>query len=152
VVGKKGDEPKMEIAKEMGADYTLYMEDDPLDQIMELSRGGADFVVDCAGCESALQFAVDVAKPAKEGRGGRGIIALTAAYDQPATLSLDKASMGQLDFRGGWGAGGSETRERAVDLLEGGRFNCDALLTHRYLFEDWEQASADFDAMNGGLG
>ncbi|MCL1896906.1 MAG: alcohol dehydrogenase catalytic domain-containing protein [Clostridiales bacterium] len=146
VVGLKDDGFRMGIAEKTGANHVLYLEDDALGQIVELSRGGADFVVDCAGSESALQFAVDAARPAKEGRGGRGKIALIANYENPVTISFDKASMGQLDFRGGWGCNGRETWQRAIDLLEAGRFNTSALLTHRYALEDWGRAYADVRA------
>ena len=150
MVGMKGDEFRMEIAKKLGVDHICYMENNALEEIMELSRGGADFVANCAGRQESLQFAIDVAKPANEGSGGKGKIAMIAIFGQPVAINLDKVAMGQLDISGGWSCNGSETWERAIDLLGTGKFHPDETITHRYALEDWEQAFADVRARKTG--
>ena len=140
LVGRKTDTKRLEIGKRLGADYTFFIEDGPLGEIMELSRGGADFVADCAGTESATQFAIDVAKPADEGPGGRGRIALIAMWGKKITLRLDKVSMGQLDLGGGWSWNGPESWERAMDLLHCGYIDYQTMITNRYRLTEWETA------------
>jgi L-iditol 2-dehydrogenase len=140
LVGRRCDEKRLEIGKKVGADYIFYSEDSPVPQIMELSNGGAEFVVDCAGTQSGTQLAIDVARPAKEGRGGRGKIALIAMWGQPITLNFDKVSMGQLDLIGGWSWNGPETWEKAIDFLYRGCIDYQSMITSRYTLEDWELA------------
>lgn len=144
MVAQQGDEFRMELAKKLGADGVYYLDDETSQQkIIELSDGGADFIANCSKNEVSLQFAVNVAKPAHEGIGGKGKIALLSTFSKPVTISFDKAAMGQLDFRGGRHYNGPETWVRAIDLLEAGKFDCDMMITHRYLLEEWEQAFAD---------
>ncbi|HHW49794.1 MAG TPA: alcohol dehydrogenase catalytic domain-containing protein [Clostridiaceae bacterium] len=143
LVGTKEDELRLEIGRKVGADYIFCYEDDALNKILDITNGGADFVADCAGTQSGTQFAIDVAKPANTGRGGRGRIALVAMWGKPVTLSLDKASMGQLNLCGGWSWNGPETWERAIDLLYRNCFDYRTIITNRYRLEEWELAFAN---------
>ncbi|MHB1275323.1 MAG: zinc-dependent alcohol dehydrogenase [Candidatus Humimicrobiaceae bacterium] len=146
LVGLHVDEKRLEIGKKVGADLTLFYEDGALEKIMELSGGGADFVADCAGTESGTQFAIDVVKPSNTGKGGRGRIALVAMWGKPITLSMDKASMGQLNFAGGWSWNGPGTWEKAIELLYRGCFDYKSIITSHYKLEEWELAFANLRA------
>ena len=140
LVGKRSDKERLEIGKRVGADHIFYYEDNPLDEIMALSNGGAEFVADCAGTQEGTQLAIDVARPAKEGRGGKGRVALIAMWGKPITLNFDKVAMGQLDLIGGWSWNGSETWEKAIDFLYRGCIDYKAMITNRYKLEEWELA------------
>lgn len=140
LIGRKTDKKRLEIGIKLGADYTFYIEDNPLDEIMELSRGGADFVADCAGTASATQFALDIAKPAGTGPGGRGRIALIAMWGNQITLDFNKIALGQLDLNGGWSWNGPETWRRAVKLLYKGFIDYNNMITNRYALNEWEKA------------
>ncbi len=140
LVGRHSDTKRLEIGKKVGTDYIFYAEDDPAQEIMELSGGGAEFVADCAGTQEGTQLAIDVAKPAKEGRGGRGRIALIAMWGKPITLNFDKVSMGQLDMSGGWSWNGPETWEMAIDFLYRGCIDYKSMITSRYKLEEWKTA------------
>lgn len=143
LIGCKSDTRRLEVGKQVGADYVYYYEDNPLEEIMELSGGGADFVADCAGTQEGTQFAIDVARPAWEGRGGRGRIALIAMWGKPITLNMDKCAMGQLDLSGGWSWNGPETWEKAIDFLYRGAIDYKSMITSRYTLEEWETAFAN---------
>lgn len=65
LVGTRSDEQRLEVGRKVGADYIFYYEDNASDKIFKISKGGADFVADCAGTESGTQFAIDVAKSCK---------------------------------------------------------------------------------------
>ncbi len=140
LVGRRSDTKRLEIGKKVGADYIFISEDDPAEEILRLSNGGADFVADCAGTQEGTQLAIDVAKPAKEGRGGRGRVALIAMWGKPITLNFDKVSMGQLDLSGGWSWNGPETWEKAIDFLYRGCIDYQSMITSRYSIEEWETA------------
>ena len=140
LVGRRSDKERLEIGKRVGADHIFYYEDNPLEKIMELSNGGAEFVADCAGTQEGTQLAIDAARPAKEGRGGKGRVALIAMWGKPITLNFDKVAMGQLDLIGGWSWNGSETWEKAIDFLYRGCIDYKAMITSRYKLEEWELA------------
>jgi threonine dehydrogenase-like Zn-dependent dehydrogenase len=55
----------------------------------------------------------------------------------------DAISLYQLDISGAWSWNGSETWERAVDLISMGVFNLDVLLTNRYRLDQWEAAFSE---------
>jgi threonine dehydrogenase-like Zn-dependent dehydrogenase len=102
LVGLGSDEQRLKIGKKIGTDKVFSYEDSPLQEIMETSKGGADFVADCAGTGSGTQFAIDIAKPFDNGQGGRGKITLVAMWGKPLTLNLDNVSIKQHDLKGSW--------------------------------------------------
>lgn len=146
LIGLKDDTARLEVGKKVGADHVYYYEDNPLEELMDLSKGGADFVADCAGTQTGTQFAIDVARPANTGPGGKGRIALIAMWGGPITLNFDKVAMGQLDLHGGWSWNGPETWKKAVDFLARGVINYKDMITNRYRLEDWEIAFANLRA------
>lgn len=146
LVGLRDDQKRLEIGKKVGADRTFYYEDNPLEELLDLSNGGANFVADCAGSQGGTQLAIDVARPANTGRGGRGRVALIAMWGQPITLNFDKVAMGQLDLHGGWSWNGPETWDLAIDLLYRGCIDYQAMITNRYPLEQWETAFANLRA------
>jgi L-iditol 2-dehydrogenase len=146
LVGLRSDQKRLEIGKKVGADYTFIYEDDPLEELQDLSRGGADFVADCAGTQGGTQLAIDVARPAKTGPGGRGKVALIAMWGEPITLNFDKVAMGQLELHGGWSWNGPETWDTAIELLYRGVIDYQSMITNRYKLEEWELAFANLRA------
>ena len=136
----------MEVGKKIGADYILYSDEHPEQKVMELTGGeGADFVLECAGPKVGnnivgAQHAIDCAKKANEGPGGKGTIAFISLWGEPVSIELDKISLNQLDIHGSWSWNGSETWKRAVDMVTADRFDFDSLITGRYRLEKWEEA------------
>jgi len=124
LIGLRSDEKRMQIGKKVGADYILYSEDEPEKTVQEITRGkGAEFVLECSASEKGVQHAVDCARKAYEGPGGKGIIVFISLWGKKITLKLDQVSLGQLDIRGSWSWNGRESWEHAVDLLDRGLFN-----------------------------
>jgi L-iditol 2-dehydrogenase len=146
LIGLRDDTRRLEVGKKVGADYVFVYEDDPLEELMDLTNGGAEFVADCAGTQAGTQFAIDIARPAHTGPGGKGRIALIAMWGEPITLNFDKVAMGQLDLRGGWSWNGPETWEKAVEFASRGVIDYKSMITSRYKLEDWEQAFANLRA------
>jgi L-iditol 2-dehydrogenase len=141
LIGLKSDEVRLQIGKQVGADYILYSEDKPEKAVMEITDGkGAEFIVECSASQDGVQHAVDCARKAHEGPGGKGVIVFISLWGRKLTLNLDEVSLGQLDIRGSWSWNGRETWEHAVDLLDRGVFNLDPMITNRYHLEQWEQA------------
>lgn len=148
LIGLKGiDEKRLKIGKKVGADYILYSEDNPEEKVMELTNGrGADFVLECSASEKGFQHAINCARRAPEGRGGRGVITSISLWGQPITINADPISLFQLTINGSWSWNGKETWERAVDHIVRGVFDLDSLITNRYKLDDWQDAFANLRA------
>ncbi len=145
--GRSTDAERLEVGRKVGADVAATTDEDPVQAVMDLTGGrGADYVAECSGTESGLQQALDAARAKTEGRGGLGTVCLAAMYGRPVTLSLDRAPMGQLNLIGSWSWSGSETFERAIDLLHLGRIDYRTMITSRYALEEWEVAFANLRA------
>ena len=144
LIGLKSDEKRLQIGKQMGADYTLYSEDGPEKAVMDITVGkGAEFVLECSASQEGVQHAVDCARKAHEGPGGKGVIVFISLWGNKITVNLDEVSLGQLDIRGSWSWNGRETWERALDLLDRGVLDLEPMITNHYELEQWEMAFAN---------
>jgi threonine dehydrogenase-like Zn-dependent dehydrogenase len=145
LVGLRADEARLQIGKKVGADYILYSEEKPADAILELTGGrGADFVLECSASEMGVQHAIECARRSPEGRGGRGVISFISLWGRPITINADPISLFQLNIGGAWSWNGSESWERAVNLISRRVFDLDSLLTGHYTLDDWDKA---FDSL-----
>jgi L-iditol 2-dehydrogenase len=149
LVGLKSDEKRLEIGRQVGADYTIFSEDDPRKVVMDITNGkGAEFVLECSASELGVQHAIDCARKAYEGPGGKGVVVFISLWGRKISVNLDQVSLGQLDIRGSWSWNGRETWEHAVDLLNRGVFNIGPVITGHYELEEWEIAFANLRAKN----
>jgi L-iditol 2-dehydrogenase len=147
LIGLKSDEKRLQIGRQVGADVILYSEDGPAEAVMEITGGkGAEFVLECSASQEGVQHAIDCARKAHEGPGGKGVIVFISLWGRKITVNLDEVSLGQLDIRGSWSWNGRETWEHAVDLLNRGVFNLDPMITNHYALEEWETAFANLRA------
>ena len=147
LIGLRSDEKRLAIGRQVGADHILYSEDSPEKAVMALTNGkGAEFVLECSASEKGVQYAIDCARKAYEGPGGKGVIVFISLWGQRISVTLDQVSLGQLDIRGSWSWNGRETWQHGVDLLERGVFNLDPMITNHYTLEEWETAFAELRA------
>ena len=147
LIGLKSDEIRLQIGKQIGADYVLYSEESPEKTVMEVTDGkGAEFVLECSASQEGVQHAIDCARKAYEGPGGKGVVVFISLWGHELTLDLDQVSLGQLDIRGSWSWNGVETWEHAIDLLDRGVFNLDPMITNHYALDEWETAFANLRA------
>lgn len=146
LIGLKKDIKRLEVGKRLGADHIIYSGEDTKDQILELTSGrGADYVLEAAGPKVGdnivgLQHAIDCAKKSYEGRGGRGTIACMSLWGEAIKVRFDEVCLGQLDISGSWSWNGSETWERAVDLITSGALDLDPMITGSYRLQDYRDA------------
>jgi threonine dehydrogenase-like Zn-dependent dehydrogenase len=141
LIGLKSDEKRLQIGRLMGADYTLYSEDQPEKAVMEITDGkGAEFVLECSASQEGVQHAIDCARKAYEGPGGKGVVVFISLWGHKVTVNLDQVSLGQLDIRGSWSWNGRETWEKAIDLLDRAALRLDPMITNHYGLEQWETA------------
>ncbi|WP_371737169.1 alcohol dehydrogenase catalytic domain-containing protein [Rhodococcus opacus] len=141
-----------EIATALGADICLNLsEHDVTAEISRLTGGtGVDCAVEASGVMSSFPRAVEAT------RIGGTIVVLSSFTGTPdAALSIPLAQWG-------WGIGdktilstfartGSERLARLLRLVQAGRVDLNPLITHRYRFDQAEQAFADVAARVPGL-
>ena len=57
---------------------------------MEVTSGkGAEFVLECSASQDGVQHAIDCARKAYEGPGGKGVIVFISLWGRKLTLDLD---------------------------------------------------------------
>jgi threonine dehydrogenase-like Zn-dependent dehydrogenase len=111
---------------------------------MDITDGkGAEFVLECSASGLGVQHAIDCARKAYEGPGGKGVIVFISLWGESINVNLDQVSLGQLDIRGSWSWNGRETWEHAVDLLERGLFKFDPVITGFYELGEWDTVFAN---------
>lgn len=147
LIGLRSDGRRLQIGQQCGADHILYSDEEPEKAVMEVTAGkGAEFVLECSASQEGVQHAIDCARKAHEGPGGKGVIVFISLWGRKLTLNLDEVSLGQLDIRGSWSWNGRETWERAVDFLTRGVFDLDPMITSHYTLAEWQAAFANLRA------
>ena len=123
LVGSHGDEKRLGLAKEFGADYTLTTEETTLDQRVKFVKDitgnvGADFCIECTGSTVAVEEGVKMIR-----RGGTYVVVgLAAPSSSPVRLDgFREITQKQVLIRGSWA---SETRHliQALRVVESGEF------------------------------
>ncbi|HUW09450.1 MAG TPA: alcohol dehydrogenase catalytic domain-containing protein [Anaerolineae bacterium] len=147
LIGLHDDEKRLAIGRACGADFTLYSEEAPEKTVMEVTGGkGAEFVLECSASQKGVRHALDCARKAYEGPGGKGVVVFISLWGNEITINLDEISLGQLDIRGSWSWNGQETWEHAIDLLDREVFDLDPMITNHYDLDEWETAFANLRA------
>jgi len=153
VTGLRDDALRLEKAKELGADHVYYSEDDPVQEVLELTAGvGADVVLDCSGGEGALTQA------ARMVRNG-GWITIIGLWGYDHSVNLDMIPYNNLTVRGSWGWAGMEyadqavrmaagwhSWERALQIMAMGRIKLEPIITRRIPLEGWREAFERLEA------
>jgi len=153
LIGLKDDEKRLAIGRECGADYTLFSDESPRETVMEVTGGkGAEFVLECSASQKGVRHALDCARKAYEGPGGKGVVVFISLWGSEISINLDEISLGQLDIRGSWSWNGKETWEKAIDLLDRGVFDLDPVITNHYDLDEWETAFDSPQRPRLGLG
>ncbi|MDR0357086.1 MAG: zinc-binding dehydrogenase [Clostridiales Family XIII bacterium] len=135
VTGTKKDEERLEIARELGADLTLYAEDsDTLRRVREF-HGGPATAFECSGAVPATEFCLETLP-----KGGRYVqIGLPAA---PTPVDLNSVALKELTITGAFA-----TKPiwwlKTIDLMSEGKINLKRAITDIYKLSDWEKGFQD---------
>jgi threonine dehydrogenase-like Zn-dependent dehydrogenase len=137
VTGTGRDAARMDVAKMLGADHTIDVEQqNPLERVMEITGGkGVDVVLDCTAGAGAAPVLLGI--DALKRRAGTLLIQgeMTAFPDFPVKKVTEKA----ITIKS---ARGHSYRacELALEQLASGRFPLDLLTTHTYGLNDVDRA------------
>ncbi len=137
VTGTTRDKPRLDLARELGADHVIdILQEDPLEKVRDLTAGrGVDFVLDCtsrAGTAPVL-LGIDALKR----REGTLVIQgeLAAFPDFPVKKLTEKA----ITVKSARGHS-YKACELALEQLASGRFPLERLATHRYGIDQVDHA------------
>ena len=125
LIGTRND--RLEIGKKLGADFVLNVkkENDIVNSVKSLVGDlGADYVVECAGTEKALDDAIMMTN-----RGGK--ICLAAFPHDPITVNIPHLVINNIYMYGIRGEGKSATH-RAMAFMKQKRFNAKLVNTHTF--------------------
>ncbi len=140
-LGTSIDEKRLQIARELGADYTINIQKhDPVAFVRSLGDGfGADLVVDATGVSKALQQAMEMVRP-------NGRITKIGWGPQPLNFNLDPLVAKAVTLQGTF-SHTYPTWERVISLLSTGQLNTAPVIGGVYTLDHWQEA---FLAMEHG--
>jgi len=153
VTGLKSDKVRLAKARELGADTTLYSEDDPVAEVLRLTGGqGADVVYDCSGGEAAITQATRMVK-------NGGWVSVIGLWGHDLTVNLDRVPYNNLTLRGSWGWAGMEVAdqavrmamgwhswERALQIMAMGKVQLEPIVTRSIGMDEWRDAFEALEA------
>jgi len=144
ILGTDGDEHRLELARSLGADYTVNIQrDDPETLIRDLTPEGlgADVVYECSGAGAAAAQLLTLVR-----RRGRyvqiGLFGKSIAWD------MDQICYKELVMTGS-NASTPPSWIRALQLLKSGAVQTKPLITHTFDVIDWQQAFEGFESKSG---
>ena len=128
--------PALELAKTLGADYTINVSrEDPVQRVREITNGAmADYVQDCVGAPTVPVTAMNLLKKA-------GTYAITGLYHTLPQVDLGKVVRSEIDIYGTICYTRQEFEE-CLHFIEDGRVKVDPLITHHFPLREMEQAFA----------
>ena len=138
IIGKGKHQQRMEIAKQIGADYAINIdEQDPAEAIMELTDGkGADLVVEASGAESGINTAVDIVR-----RVGR-ITVIGIPHQERIAFKWSDCVHKVLDIR--FNISSSYTSfDRSLSMMANTKYDLHKVITHLEPIDHWEQVFTD---------
>jgi 2-desacetyl-2-hydroxyethyl bacteriochlorophyllide A dehydrogenase len=132
VIGVEGDERRLAMARQMGADVVLdYRKEDVLGTIKKLTDGGADVAIEALGTQQTFESALRSLRPG-------GTLSSLGVYSGKLQVPYDAFAAGLGDHRiiTTLCPGGKERMRRLMSMVRSGRFDPKPLLTHSYSLGD----------------
>ncbi len=140
VLGTNGDEQRMTLAKDLGADYLVNVNSDNAEELVRAITPeglGADVVYECSGAGPAAQQLLTLAR-----RGARYV--QVGLFGKPVSWDLDQVVFRELVVTG-TNASVPAAWTRALQLMAAGKVDTGRLITAAYAVEDWQAAFDGFE-------
>lgn len=143
VAGTTADAERMEIAKKLRADETLFVEEGNVgDRVAELTGGeGVDIFVECSGHPAAARMGLDLVRR-------KGTYLQMGIFDEPFEVDFAQIVYKELNVAGSLGQKWSAW-ERAVAMLGQGLLNPTPIITHRLGLDEWKKGFELFESKKG---
>ena len=148
VIGVDRLPERLRMSKQMGADHAIDSTHlDPVDEIMRLTGGrGVDVAIEALGTQQTFEAALRVLRPG-------GTLSSLGVYSTDLKIPLGAFAAGLGDHRiiTTLCPGGKERMRRLMSVIEGGRVDFGALVTHRFKLDDIEPAYDLFAHQRDGV-
>lgn len=130
------DNNRLELAKKLGFADFVFAPENCEESIKEITKYGADSVIEAAGGKNTFELAYKIARP-------NAVVALVAMYEKNQTLPLPEMYGKNLIFKTG-GVDAVHCKE-LVELIAEGKITTDFLITHRFSFNNIKDAYELFE-------
>jgi alcohol dehydrogenase len=129
--------PALEMARRLGADHVVdFRKADPVEEIMRLTDGrGVDVAIEALGTQATFEACLRVLRPG-------GTLSSLGVYSGDLKIPLDAfaAGLGDHTIVTSLCPGGKERMRRLMAVIESGRVDLGAMVTHRFKLDDIEEA------------
>jgi threonine dehydrogenase-like Zn-dependent dehydrogenase len=137
VTGTSKDKARLEVAKKLGADYTIdVQQEDPLQRIMEITGGkGVDISLDCTAGAGTIPILLGVEALKRKA----GTILVQGEMKEFPNFPLEKVTVKAITIKS---ARGHSYRacELALEQIASNRFPLEMITTHRFGLKDVDTA------------
>jgi alcohol dehydrogenase len=148
IFGVDGIAGRLAMSRKCGADVTLnFHEVDPVAEIMRLTDGrGVDVAIEALGTQTTFEQALRVLRPG-------GTLSSLGVYSRDLTIPVGAFAAGLGDNRivTTLCPGGKERMRRLMSVIQSGRVDLTAMVTHRYKLDDIEAAYDLFGHQRDGV-
>jgi alcohol dehydrogenase len=139
---------RLVVSSQMGADHVIDSSRlDPVDEIMRLTGGrGVDVAIEALGTQATFESGLRVLRPG-------GTLSSLGVYstDLKIPLSAFAAGLGDHKIITSLCPGGKERMRRLMSVIQSGRVDLSAMVTHRFKLDDIEQAYDLFGHQRDGV-
>ena len=139
---------RLAMSGKMGADHLIDSSQvDPVEEIMRLTGGrGVDVAIEALGTQQTFEACLRVLRPG-------GTLSSLGVYSTDLTIPLGPFAAGLGDHRiiTTLCPGGKERMRRLMSVIENGRIDLSAMVTHRYKLDDIEAAYELFSHQRDGV-
>ena len=148
IIGVDTVPARMATAKKLGADHVIdFAAVDPVAEILRLTDGrGVDVAIEALGTQSTFQSALRVLRPG-------GTLSSLGVYSGDLVIPADAFSAGLGDHKivTSLCPGGKERMRRLMAVIDAGRVDLSAMVTHRFSLDRIEQAYELFASQGDGV-
>ena len=148
IIGVDGIAGRLAMSRRCGADITINFHDvDPVAEIMRITDGrGVDVAIEALGTQGTFESALRVLRPG-------GTLSSLGVYSSDLTIPLGAFSAGLGDNKivTTLCPGGKERMRRLMGVIESGRVDLSAMVTHRFKLDDIEAAYDLFAHQRDGV-
>ena len=139
---------RLAMAKRLGADYTVdFSKVDPVEEILRLTNGrGVDVAIEALGTQATFASCLRVLRPG-------GTLSSLGVYSGDLTIPVGAfaAGLGDHTIVTSLCPGGKERMRRLMAIIETGRVDLCAMVTHRFKLEEIEKAYDLFSHQRDGV-
>lgn len=139
---------RLEMAQRLGADHVIdFSRTNPVDEVRRLTEGrGVDVAIEALGTQATFEACLRVLRPG-------GTLSSLGVYSSDLSIPLDAlaAGLGDHTIVTTLCPGGKERMRRLLAVIESGRVDLGAMVTHRFKLDDIEAAYDLFANQRDGV-